>query len=296
MYGLTYKRRGIPMRLIIPFMKKWSSEANKLLEDEKDFFSKQSSPGEEQKPGIIVSLTSFPARIKDVWKTIASIKRQTCQPEKIILWLSKDEFPEEKLPDVLENMQDNLFQVRFVEGNVGSHKKYLYAFKEFADHTIVTLDDDMFYHKDVLKCLVDVSEKNRGKIIANRVRRIPVNDGPLSPYKKWKVKNLNPDDPDLIQIGVDGVLYPPGSLHREAFNSEIFMQLTPYADDVWLNAMARLNGTHVVYSGWKYRNIPVAEDSPSLEQINCEKGRNDIQIKELRRYIKTKFGKDIYSK
>ena len=43
-------------------------------------------------PKIIVSLTSFPPRIKKIWLTIETLLRQKDKPDRIILWLSVDEF------------------------------------------------------------------------------------------------------------------------------------------------------------------------------------------------------------
>src|ERR1019366_6133497 len=45
-----------------------------------------------KKERIIVSMTSFPTRIDKVWLVIETILRQTIKPDKIILWLSKDQF------------------------------------------------------------------------------------------------------------------------------------------------------------------------------------------------------------
>ena len=56
----------------------------------------------EQRPRkIIASLTSYPARINIVPYVIASILNQTMKPDKIILWLGNDRFPDEKLPPFL---------------------------------------------------------------------------------------------------------------------------------------------------------------------------------------------------
>src|SRR5690554_3260312 len=57
-----------------------------------------SIPKENQtiEDGLIVSFTSFPARIKKVHLVVESILRQTVLPHRIILWLSKEQFPTEK--------------------------------------------------------------------------------------------------------------------------------------------------------------------------------------------------------
>src|SRR5690554_5862757 len=44
------------------------------------------------KKNLIISLTSFPARISNVNLVIESMLRQTILPERIILWLSRKQF------------------------------------------------------------------------------------------------------------------------------------------------------------------------------------------------------------
>lgn len=294
LYGLTYKRRWLPMRLIIPFMNFIERKANTHLEEKKEYYINKSWKPERTIDNVIVSLTSFPARIEYVWKTIVSIKAQSYLPEKIILWLSKEEFENMELPQELKKLQDNVFEIRFVEGNLRSHKKYYYAFQEFPNSTIITLDDDTFYHENLLKSLIEKNEKFPNAIIANWVIKIRQEGNVLMPYTSWKEARFNKKEKNLFPIGVSGVLYPPHSLPELIKDKEAFMELAPLADDVWLNAMSRLKGTKVIYSGWKYRNIPVASHTISLTNENCGNNMNDVQINNVREYIKEHFNKDVY--
>lgn len=54
-------------------------------------------------PRIIVSLTSYPARISVVFQVLERMLVQTLRPDKVILWLAKEQFPnrEADLPDEL---------------------------------------------------------------------------------------------------------------------------------------------------------------------------------------------------
>ena len=54
--------------------------------------SKMSENGEE----YIISLTSFPGRIEKVWLTIETVLRQDDKPNRIVLWLFKDEFKDKR--------------------------------------------------------------------------------------------------------------------------------------------------------------------------------------------------------
>ena len=47
---------------------------------------------------IIVSLTSFPGRINEVWICVESLMRQTFKPDAIELWLSLRQFPDRVIP------------------------------------------------------------------------------------------------------------------------------------------------------------------------------------------------------
>lgn len=296
-YARTYKRTGLPMRLVIPLMKLIEKKSNHYLESHKLNLIKESNHAKDVKSieNLVVSLTSFPARIQHVWKTILSLKNQTYQPEEIILWLSKEEFKDKELPESLVMMQDEMFKIKFIEGNLRSHKKYFYVMPAYPDKTIITVDDDVYYHKTTIKSLVEASEKNPGCIIANRVRKIGLNKGRTLPYITWKDRNIDKNEKNLFQIGVDGVLYPPKSLPAIAFDSDIFMKLSPLADDVWLNSMNRLKGKNVVWTGLRWRNIPIASGSPSLEDKNCGENLNDVQINNVRNFLIEKLDIDIYA-
>lgn len=89
---------------------------------------------------VVVSMTSFPARIQKVWIVVETMLRQRQSPEKIVLWLSRDQFPggHSQLPERLLAQQERGLDIRFVDGDIRSHKKYYYAFAEFPDRHILT--------------------------------------------------------------------------------------------------------------------------------------------------------------
>ncbi|BBA48039.1 hypothetical protein BBJK_01506 [Bifidobacterium bifidum LMG 13195] len=57
-------------------------------------------------PQIIVSMTSYPARINTVHLAIRSLLAQKVLPDKIVLWLCKSDFPnrETDLPQTLRDV------------------------------------------------------------------------------------------------------------------------------------------------------------------------------------------------
>ena len=59
----------------------------------------------------------------------------------------------------LKDMEDDIFEIRLVPGDIRSHKKYLYAIMEFPEDTIITVDDDVYYNSQMIEILVNTSIK-----------------------------------------------------------------------------------------------------------------------------------------
>src|SRR5574344_2458546 len=101
---------------------------------------------------VVVSFTSYPARISNVWQVVECMLRQTYLPKKIILWLSKNQFDSiEVVPVTWKERMNERFEVRLVEGDIRSHKKYYYVSKEYPDSLIFLIDDDIYYSSDILE-------------------------------------------------------------------------------------------------------------------------------------------------
>lgn len=102
---------------------------------------------------MVVSLTTFPLRIGKVHLTIQSILRQSRPADRILLWLSKEEFPEEaQLPANLLRLKEKGLDIRFCD-NIRSFKKVFYTAQEFENDVIVTADDDALYPENWLEGL-----------------------------------------------------------------------------------------------------------------------------------------------
>ncbi|MBQ0028900.1 MAG: hypothetical protein KBT32_00510 [Bacteroidales bacterium] len=192
---------------------------------------------------VIVSLTSYGKRLRDVYLTIESIMQGTVKPNRLILWL-EDGISD--LPVLLQQQQQRGLEVRFCK-DIRSYKKLIPCLKEFPEAIIITIDDDAFYNVDFLENLVNAHKNHPNCICANRVHRIRLdwNNLPM-PYMKWDwciqesgVSNLN------FGTGVGGILYPPHCFNEEVFNEKVFMDICKTADDVWFYAMALLNHTPI---------------------------------------------------
>ena len=203
-----------------------------------------------QKKQIIVSLTSFPVALPFAVKAIQSILDGSVLPDKIVLYLTTNQFPSGEIPSNIKALLSatSIFEVRFCNDIIRSYTKLIPAMQDFPNEIIVTIDDDVRYHRNMLKCLLIRHKKYPNAIIGHRVRRIKLN----AKYRKWKCYkrislltcSFKPSFRNL-QTGVGGVLYPPNSLHKEMLKPELFMEMAPTVDDIWFWAAAVANGTKI---------------------------------------------------
>lgn len=233
---------------------------------------------------ILVSLTSFPARIGVVHLVVKALFFQTIMPEKIILWLSIDEFPNklEDLPQNLKELQCERFSIEFVEGNIKSHKKYFYAFERFPNYSIVTIDDDLCMPFDTISRLQNLSRNHPTSVCANVAREINIQEGAFDRYKTWEKQVGIPPKQSimLVAIGYGGVLYPPNCFKNFNFDIKSIFKICPNADDLWLKANELSENISVATGGEEFEHpiIITHTQRHSLQRSNnSTQQQNDIQ-------------------
>jgi len=236
---------------------------------------------------LIVSLTSFGKRIYDVYLAIESIMQGTIKPNRIILWLAENEFKGKMLPRTLQLQQFRGLEILFCE-DMRSYNKLIPSLKHYPNACVITIDDDVMYEYDIVERLVNSYLENPNAICACRIHKLTFDkEHKLNSYMNWarEISMGERFSPYLFPTGVGGVLYPPHCLSEEVFNKDIFMEICPYADDVWFYSMALLNNTPItqVYTGKPkgyYMQLPSSLiDALSLENTNPANCRNDVQIK-----------------
>lgn len=231
---------------------------------------------------VVVSLTSFPARINDIWMTISCLRRQTYSPAKIILWLSEEQFKSKnELPNSLTSLEDEIFEIRLVEGDIRSHKKYVYAFQEFPDKLVITVDDDIIYSPDLIETLVEEHKKHPDDVLCRYGKKIKrEQDDNLAPYNNWQTLDYICDRDVFFGSG-GGTLFQPRKMYKDVLNIELSHKLTPLADDIWLNAMCRLAGLKTrLITNKLYLYLGNNQDF-SLSKQNVGNRKNDIQLKQI---------------
>lgn len=225
-------------------------------------------------PQLIVSFTSYPARIHAVPKVLESLYAQSMQPDKILFWLAEEQFPnrETDLPQQLvDDAAAGKFELRWCD-DLGSHKKYFYAMQEFPDDIIVTVDDDTIYHPQTIQTLYNSYLRFPLAVSALKTALFLFdNDGELLPYSFWLypyVKIVERPTMQLAAVGIGGILYPPHVLDTRVFDKKSMLKLCtsnhiPSGDDLWLKMHEALCGTPVVLASknLEHKTIPDTQTS-----------------------------------
>ncbi|WP_147677616.1 hypothetical protein [Algibacter pacificus] len=233
---------------------------------------------------IIVSLTSFPERINDLWITVDSIMRQSYLPKRVILYLSIDQFPKglNSLPKSLLRYREYGLDIEFKEDDLKPHKKYFYAMQDYPKDLLVTIDDDLYYQRNALSSLINIHKKYPEAVCANVVRVIDFNsEGEILPYSEWTSKFSLEDCPShkILAVGGGGVLYPISLFkERSMFDVNLIKENALYTDDLWLKAYELLNDISVATAEYKHLYIEIfGSQTISLKSKNVNKkiGNND---------------------
>jgi hypothetical protein len=245
---------------------------------------------------IIVSLTSFPPRIQDLWMVIESLIRQETKPDLIILYLSKEQFSDiPNFPQKLLAQCSRGLVIKWVDGDIRSHKKYFYSFREYPNDFVILVDDDIVYPSTMITELL--RDMKPGQVRCSYAKRINYDDkGNYRTYNSWKYELGKSSKSNLFFGSGGGTAFIPSELYQDVLNDTLFMSLTPTADDIWLNAMVRLSNLCIekVRTGSIF---PLYRRSKgALHHENLGEGMNDLQLRKVSEYYKKSLAVDPFSR
>src|SRR5690606_34895919 len=161
-----------------------------------DYALNRNTPGVEKNPDfhLVVSLTTFSKRIDDVYLTIESLFQQSRKADKIVLWLSKEEFTEDDVPAILRKQCERGLEIEFCEKNLRSYKKFYYALQKYPNSLILTVDDDVLYPLDMIDQLCRAYRKEPDVVHCQRAHRITLDgNGNVLPYREWEARTEDTD-------------------------------------------------------------------------------------------------------
>lgn len=210
---------------------------------------------------IYVSFTTWKARVKNIRPVLDSIKEQTIKPDKCILWLYKYEITEEDIQDIIN---DEFIEIRWVDKNLKSFKKFL-TIEQCPDVYNIVLDDDRKYDKNTIETLLKYSNDNNDKCVISYYADIcniygepwGTNPGNISTNIKW--------------VNDSCVLYPPNIFPMECFDYfyKIMYGRELISDECFLMPF-------LIYNNIKIVNITTFSEYNKISPII-----NDMQISAL---------------
>ncbi len=240
-----------------------------------------------KKVQVVVSMTSFPEAIQYAVRALQSLLVGSVLPDKLVLYLTFSQFEGGRLPECLLSLakENPILEIRNYDKDIRSYRKLIPALIDFPEDIIVTVDDDVRYHRHMLRDLLNLHAQIPDAVLAHRAKRIKIGQ----PYRKWSkyrwhdflFKRIHYSFLNL-QTGVGGVLYPPHSLKKEMMDVELFTTLAPSTDDIWFWAAGVANGVPVIPVPFGYSK-PKGLGKPktmALKTINFKGGtdRNSMVL------------------
>lgn len=245
--------------------------------------------GKRKDGRIVVSLTSYPARIATVSESIHSLLSQSVLPDVIVLWLCRSDFPHgiSDLPGSLRRMLASDIQVRWVNDDLKPHKKYFWALQEYSKDNVIIVDDDLIYRDTMIADLLAMHERHPGCIVASRAHLIMFDaKGQCLPYQQWIYEAphyyhtlVGKPSMRLFATNGAGTLYPPEvNMPEQTFDADRIRRLCLTADDLWLKAMQVIAGVRVVAAtdDELLTYVPGTQGEEALCHQNTENGANDL--------------------
>ena len=243
---------------------------------------------------VVVSLTSYPARLPQLHLVIRSLLHQKLAPREIVLYLGNDT-RDEDIPSSLRELEKYNFTIKTGCEDLKPHKKYFFAMQEYPDDAVITVDDDVIYDKDFVQDLYNCYKKFPGCVASRRVHRM-IQDtlGNIKSYNdwQWECRDILEPSHQLFTTGCGGVLYPPHILPPEAFDAAAIKAHCLNTDDVWLKFMELKAGARVVFTNSKVMHpltVRKTQASALMHTNTAAENRNDLNIKAMESFTGIKL-------
>ena len=243
---------------------------------------------------IIVSMTSFPYRISYVPKVLETIYAQTRKADEVILWLATEQFPDQMLPEELVNLeQEGKLTIRWCDDDLMSHKKYFYAFREFPDDLIITIDDDLYYRETLIENLFRSFLINPCAVSAARAHMMMFEEGEIVPYKDWLYEyshKVGEASMLLFATSGAGTLFPAYLFNQGLLDKDVIIEKCLHADDIWLKMLQVEAGIPVVLAE-PFSGLKIVPGTQEQTLLNYNWDHNDEQLRKCIDWFDEKYGK-----
>ena len=232
---------------------------------------------------VVVSMTTYGARLKTVAIAVESIARGSMRPQRLLLWLQTPE-QVRTAPAALRRLERRGVEI-LLAPDYGPHTKYYPYVVSVERHTLplATADDDIIYPRNWLALLTAAHRRQPDTSHGHWISIIgPSVDG-VADYACWARAKDTAARTANFAVGVSGVIYPPAMLQELKARGAGFTTACPGADDIWLKWVALRAGVPVRQVRPVPRHFPMIPGSQgqSLMQTNVGENRNDHWIRGL---------------
>lgn len=189
---------------------------------------------------IIVSFTTWKKRDMYVPIVLNNFEKQTKKPDKIICWLSEDEYNGKNIPKtIVDYVNSGKIEVKWIKKNIYCHKRYE-TFKENNGCINILIDDDILYDIDYVEKLYENSIKYPNSVICYIGNKIK--------YTKTGREFLKiEDNPSIKNYYLSGMAcFPPFVFPKESFSFEKTRDtISTKCDDSWVSAWLLKNNISI---------------------------------------------------
>lgn len=223
---------------------------------------------------VIVSMTSFPARLKLVPVAYAHfMNNQTVKCDKYVLWLSRAEFNGERTHQELglTPLVEKGLEIHWCDEDSKINIRHN-SLKLWPHDYNLIIDEDLFYPQTYTEEMIGAA-KQYGDCIISYFSCYELFTG----YRKFYFPRCKKPS---IRNKFNGGLscFPPDTYPQICFHYEKIRDIIcPYHDETWVNLFSKFEGTKV-YGLHKMRwssieHIPTGNDIVHLHDVHSSKGR-----------------------
>jgi hypothetical protein len=194
---------------------------------------------------FVTSIASYPKRDPLLPAVFQALSGQTVKPKKMILVLSVEDYPEQRLPKHLHKLEQRGLEIVWSENNPYAVKKLLPVMKKYPELGVITFDDELIYGRQVIEKLVEKVTNHPKTVIGHVSKKLYRKKERLEMYYRLKDENIKIKSSFQIYfLGGSGTYYPKNSLHPKAFNLQAIHEIVPgRGSDIWFWAATVANNT-----------------------------------------------------
>lgn len=229
----------------------------------------------ESQERVVVSMSTIPDRIEHLGPTLASILTQNVHVNEIAINIpyKSRKGLEYEIPTWLEKLHN--VKIYRVEKDLGPATKILPTLQREAPSTrIIAIDDDVIYHSNTVKALVNTFDKYDGQhAITNfGIKLQPTGELPTTSSRILSFFNKS-QEVDLLQ-GFSAFIVAPKLFPKEVFDLNNGPSEAISVDDIWLSGWLRFNGVKIMSAGSTYRQLPLVNLGKMRATTALGKGEN----------------------